>query len=268
MRASMVSEYRKIVTTRLWWILLLAMAGYMAFLGAVLAVSLAEGTGADGGPDAPVVTPEMIRTSVYGVAAAFGYVFPVTIGALSVTGEYRHRTITPTYLADPDRVRVLGAKLLAALPVGLAFGVVGTLATILTGAGVLAATGNATEIAAPETWSLAVRSVLALAVWACVGVGIGSLITNQVLAVIVILVYTQFVEAVLRLVLGAVGGPLGDVAMFLPGAAGEAATGGSIFSAMGMGDLLPWGTGLLVLLGYAVVLAAAGAATTSRRDVP
>ena len=45
MRAALVTEYRKLVTTRLWWILLLAMAVYMAFLAAVLGWGVSQGSG-------------------------------------------------------------------------------------------------------------------------------------------------------------------------------------------------------------------------------
>jgi len=266
MRASFVSEYRKIVTTRTWWVLLVCMALYMAFLGAGVAWSVAVAPGAEdsglaGGPDA-------VAASVYGVAAAFGYVFPVIVGALSVTTEYRHRTIAPTFLADPDRFRVLVAKLLAMAPVGLLFGVVGTAATAAAGAGVLAAAGSPTLLDDAATWLLLGRSVLALTVWALLGVALGAALTHQVVAVVVVLVYTQFLEPVLRLGLGAAGGAGEALAKLLPGAAGEAITGGSIFSSAGLSGLLPWWGGLLVLAAYVVALGTVGAVTALRRDVP
>ncbi len=37
MSAALRTEYRKLVTTRLWWVLVVGSAGYMAFLGAVMA---------------------------------------------------------------------------------------------------------------------------------------------------------------------------------------------------------------------------------------
>ena len=39
--------------------------------------------------------------------------FIVLLGAIGMTGEWRHRTITGTVLAAPDRVRMLAAKVLA-----------------------------------------------------------------------------------------------------------------------------------------------------------
>lgn len=268
MNVALRSEYRKFVTTRLWWVLLLAMAAYMAFIGALLGWSLAASSaGLSGVGEADLTSPENVRGSVYGTAAAFGYVFPVIIGALSVTGEYRHQTITPTLLASPSRTRVLVAKMLASLPVGALYGAVATLAVVGAGAAGLALGGAPTLLGDAETWSLVLRSVLALTVWAPVGVALGSIVTNQVLAIIAILVWTQFLEAVLRIGLSQAGDVGTTVASYLPGAAGESITGGSFFSAAGVAETLPWGVGLAVLVGYALVLAAVGARTTLRRDV-
>ena len=78
---------------------------------------------------------------------------------------------------------------------------------------------------------------------------------------------TQFVEPILRTVFALTSWGKG-VGQYLPGAAGEAITGGSLYSATGMTQLLShWWAGLLVLLAYGVVLTAVGRLTTLRRDV-
>lgn len=273
MSAALRTEYRKIVTTRLWWVLLATTGLYMAFLGGVLAFALALGDGAmTGMPTAgdgaapPPLDDRAVALAIYTLAPALGYVFPVVVGALSVTGEFRHMTITPTLLAEPRRSVVLAAKLLASVPVGLLFGVVGTAAATGAGAAVLAATGHDPVLADPEVLTTLARSVLALTVWAVVGVGFGSALTNQVAGIVVILAFTQLVEPTVRIFLGAVEWGAG-VARWLPGAAGEAIAGSSFYSATGIGQLLPWWQGLLVLVAYGVVLAAVGRATTFRRDV-
>lgn len=274
MRAALTTEYRKLVTTRLWWVLLVTMGAYMAFLGAALAFPLTiDGGGAMTGapgddPGAPGLEFSAldVATAVYAVAPAFGYVFPVIVGALSVTGEFRHMTITPSLLAEPRRTVVLAAKMVAALPVGLVFGLVGTAGGVAGGAVVLALTGNDPLLTDPEVLLVLGRSVGALAVWAVVGVGFGAALPNQVAAIVTLLAFTQFVEPILRFLLGAVDG-LGGVAPYLPGAAGEALAGSSFFAATGLTDLLTWWQGLLVLIGYAVLLAALGRLTTLRRDV-
>ena len=272
MTAALATEYRKLVTTRLWWILLLTMAAYMAFLAGVMGFTLAEspeatGAGLPGSEPGAPMSPEQTARTVYTLATSLGYVFPVIVGALAMTGEFRHQTITPTLLAEPRRTVFLTAKMLSSLAVGLLFGVVGTLATVGAGAGVLALLGEPTYLNDPVVLRSAGLSVLALTVWTVVGVGFGTLLTNQVAAVVVLLAFTQFVEPILRIVLGQIDA-LEGVSKFLPGAAGEAITGSSFYADSGMAaGLLPSWAGLLVLLGYAVLLAVAGRLTTLRRDI-
>jgi hypothetical protein len=109
-----------------------------------------------------------------------------------------------------------------------------------------------------------------MALWAVIGVGIGSLIQNQIAAIVVVLAFTQFVEPILRF-----GTSIWDwtaeVGRFLPGAASDALVGSSVFSVFGMGgstvEPLDWWQGGLVLLAIALVVAIAGYLTAWRRDI-
>lgn len=264
--AALRSELRKVTTTRTWWVLALALFGYMLFLGATIGFAITHpDLASSGGSGDLQVHGRAAAELVYTLAASFGYAFPLVIGALAMTGEFRHRTITPTLLAEPHRGLVLGAKLAVSLAVGVLYGVAGTLGAIAGGAPLLA-TGDGTFLTSGAVLADLGFCVLALAGWSAIGVGVGSLITNQVAAVIAILAFTQFVEPVLRIGLGSVHA-LSGASRYLPGAAAEALSGSSFYSSAGMAGLLePWQGGL-VLLGYAVVLAVLGRLTTMRRDV-
>lgn len=271
MRAVVVSEYRKLMTTNLWWILGLLMIGYMAFLGAALAfgttVEAPEGTGGTGGMGGDGELTDLdIAQSVYTVSASLGYVFPLVVGALMMTGEFRHQTITPTLLAEPRRGRILIAKLIVAAAVGAAYGVAGTLGGVLGAVPVLALQDVPLQLGEAEVLGNLAMSVLALAIWAVLGVGVGTVLSNQVAAVVAILAFTQFVEPILRFGLGAVDA-LSGAGRLLPGAAAEAIVGASFYSASGLVDLLSRPAGAAVLLTYALVLAAIGRWTTLRRDI-
>jgi ABC-type transport system involved in multi-copper enzyme maturation permease subunit len=267
------TEYRKLVTTRMWWVLLLAMAAYMALLAAILAFTLVQdptaGTGSLTGAagEVPPLPAEELARTVYTLATSLGYVFPVVVGALAMTGEFRHQTITPTLLAEPRRTLVLTAKMLSSVVVGLLFGLVGTLATVVAGGAMLALLGEEPVLTDPDVLRSIALSVLALTVWTVVGVGFGTLLTNQVAVIVVLLAFTQFVEPLLRLLLAQFAWSEG-VSKFLPGAAGEAITGASFYASSGLGaELLSSAQGLAVLLGYAVVCAALGRVLTLRRDI-
>ncbi|HET9649803.1 MAG TPA: ABC transporter permease [Microlunatus sp.] len=265
MRAAVRSEWRKWTTTRLWWILLLSMAGYMAFIGAtlaltyVLAPTLSPGMPALGGRD--------IAVAVYASGNGLGYVFPLLVGTLAMTGEYRYQTITPSLLVEPSRSVFLGAKVVVAFMLGLAFGIVGTAATVGTAAPILAWKGDGAFLGEWSVVRPVLLSVVALAFWTVIGVGIGSVITNQVLALVLVLGWTQFVEPLLRLGFGAVES-LHGAARFLPAAASDALVGASTYSAMTSGlELLSRPIGALLFAAYGALLLLLGRFTTLRRDV-
>lgn len=263
MRAALLAEHRKLVSTRLWWILLIGMAGYLAFIGAVMAFSLTIPAD-DGGLAGTGVDPAL---ATYSLINAIGYVFPLVVGSLSVTTEFRHRTIAQTLLVEPRRSVVVEAKLLATVPVGFALGIAGTLGLLATGAPVLAWQGDGARLTDGDVIAVLVLGIVVTALWAVIGAAFGTLVTNQVAAVVVILAFTQLVEPIARTALGAVDA-LSGVAAFLPGAAADGLIGASFFGALSDGgDLLPRWAGALVLLGYAAVFALIGRFTTFRRDL-
>lgn len=274
MIAALRTELRRIATTRTWWLTALLMFGYMFVMAVIMAFSLvlgmreAERTGMpSGGGFGTAVLDEMaIATSVYTLAVALGYIFPAVLGALSVTGEFRHRTITPTLLVEPRRSLVLGAKLVAILPAGLAVAIAGVAGTVAGGAATLAILREPTLLGQSAIIRTLVLSVVALTLWALVGVGFGSVLTNQVAAIVVLLAFTQFVEPLLRLLLAQFDATEA-ISKFLPGAAGEAIAGSSLYVSSGLAQLLePW-AGTLTLLAYAVLLVVIGRLTTFRRDI-
>ncbi|MDR3201666.1 MAG: hypothetical protein LBT54_00770 [Bifidobacteriaceae bacterium] len=266
MRAALASEWRKTFSTRIWWILLLTMVGYLMFIAAMITVSFHFAPEEAG--SGVVLDGDGLARLVYSLTGTMAYVFPALIGALSVTSEYRHQTLTPTFLAEPRRAVVLGAKMLAAVPVGLAYALAATAATVGTGAGLLAAFGQPTGLGAGDTLTLIGRGVIALTVWAVIGVGFGALLRQQATAIVVLLVFTQLVEPLLRAV-PAMLGTAWKFTQFLPGAAGDALAGQSFYASMTAGPTWapPPAVGGATLLAYAALFAVAGYALSFRRDV-
>ena len=273
------AEIRKIATTRAWWLNAVLFFGYMLFIAVVMAFSFvfamheAERTGTQpdmsgglGSGGTPVMDASMIAMSVYTLAVALGYIFPAVLGVLAVTTEFRHKTITPTLLVEPRRSLVLGAKLVAVLPFALVIAVAGVAATVIGGAVTVAIMGEPTLLGDRTIQRTLVLSVVALTMWALVGVGFGSVLTNQVAAIVVLLAFTQFVEPLLRLLLAQFDATEA-ISKFLPGAAGEAIAGSSLYVSSGLAQLLNAWQGTVTLLAYAVVLVLVGRFTTFRRDI-
>lgn len=264
------SETTKQFTTVMWWILAIVLLAYVGFTAAVIGFAFsASATGAlsESGPQVPA---EGLPPLLYSAATAVGYVFPLLIGTLMVTSEFRHKTLTPTFLATPRRATVLWAKLAVGVILGVLYGVIGVVAAVGPSAAFLAGYGLDTELTSLDTWAMFGRMLLAYVLWVFIGVGVGALVRNQVGAIVGVLVFTQFLEPVARAVAGFVEG-LGDATRYLPGAASDALVGASLFSvagATGTGtEPLEWWVGGLVLLGYAAVFVVLGYLFSWRRDV-
>ena len=266
------SELTKQFTTSMWWILALILFLYVGVTAGGLAGVLGAVSSGAIGPEAtngPTPTGDMIAPIIYSLATSVGYVFPLLIGTLLVTGEFRHKTLTPTFLATPRCGVALGGKVVAGVAMGALYAVLAIIAAVAPGAGLLAAFGLDTGLGAADTWALIGRMAIALVLWVLIGIGAGTLIRNQVAAIVGVLAFTQFIEPILRTVATFVEG-LGDVTAYLPGAASDALVGASIFATMGGaggGSTLTWWGGGLLLLGYAVVFLALGWMISWRRDV-
>jgi ABC-2 type transport system permease protein len=239
------SEFRKLTTVRAPWLLLAA--------GPLLVVAGITGLIESGGN---VHDPGTQRAALAhtGLAAVFTLIF----GILAVAGEYRHSTITDTYLSSPRRGRVIAAKLTVYGLAGAAAGLVSSGVALATTAAWWAERGAQLHLSAAEGWLTLAGGVAANCAFAAIGVGVGALIRNPAAAVATALAWFALIEGIV----GQLVGP--SLARWLPFYAGEA-LGRSNLSATAR--LLPqWGGGLM-LLAYAAVFAAAAVFTTLRRDV-
>ena len=184
----------------------------------------------------------------------------LVLGILCVTGEYRHKTVTPTYLAQPHRGQVTVAKLavsaLGGLVVALAVGAAG-----LAFGAVLVGVGNGTAGVMLGQYGKVIPGVLGAAVlFAVYGVGLGAVLKNQVVAIVVGIGFSAIIEPIVE-------GVAPQVAKYLPGYAAQALSGSAARGISRLIPLLTWWEGTVILLAYGAVFAVAGSLTTLRADV-
>ena len=187
-------------------------------------------------------------------AGTSGALFAALIGVMAITSEFRHGTIRSTFVVTPDRSRVIAAKVIASLLMGIVFGLVAIGLSFGVGYAVLAGRGIDFTLDANHVLLLVFGTLLMTALWAALGVGIGAVIENQVFAVIGVIIWAFVVDNLLRELVP-------DVGRFTPVAASDSITAG-------FADyLLAPAAAALLLIGYVAAVLAAGALVVAHRDV-
>jgi ABC-2 type transport system permease protein len=226
-------------------------------LGLLALVGLGSGATANDQDSAPFAS-EMAGWDVIGVAS-IAAIFTMILGILIVTWEYRHGTITQTYLATPRRERVIGAKL------GVSF----VAGAILAGLAIVVALVVALFWISLDLergqWELAGRIVLGAGLWGVLGAGLGAVIQSQVGAIVAAFVWFLVAEPLLGL-------PLDSAADYLPGSVIDRLQNTDVVEASSEGFVpehtYSLGVAALLATAYAAGFAALGIASAIRRDVP
>lgn len=249
MRAQLRAELLKQRSTRTNLGLLSAMLGFV--LLAVLLHGFAL-------PAEHLETTSEQLALVVGWGEKLGVLFAGLLGAMSLTSEIRHGTIRPTFLVTPQRPRVVAAKVVAGMLFGAGFGLVATALAVGAGSAAVATRGIDNQLDAGAGTMLLAGGIVAAALWAAIGVGLGAVVRDQVPALIGICAWLLLIEGLL---LGDLFEAVGDVSRFAPGAAAAAISGQE------PDKLLGPAVALVLLALYAATAAVAGAVATARRDV-
>ncbi|HMM95468.1 MAG: ABC transporter permease [Micrococcales bacterium] len=258
------SELRKFFSTRLWWGMAIAIfvggAAFAALFGFLLTSDAASA--AQNG--APTGSPVQVASSVYTGGLSIGYLLLLTIGVLQIGSEYRHKTISGTFLATPKRLRAMLAKVVALLGIGAVYGLISLVGSVSVGAVVLGLRDRDAFPSGTIVRTLAL-SLLVLGLWALIGLGIGILIPNQVAALLIGVGVAWIVEPLIGVAMSFWEFGREHIAQFLPSRATNA-----IVDAVTSGPnevRLEWWGGALTLTAYAVVLAGIGIWRTTRADI-
>lgn len=264
------SELLKIRTTSTWW--WLAVGAFLALVvafvfNAWVATEALSGKGETVGVTGEQASAPAQAANIYTSGQFLGLMFVMLIGILMVTNEFFHQTATSTFLATPRRTSVIVGKLVAASLLGFAFWLVTTLIDLAAGAVFLALNDHGTQLGEWTVHRALLLNLLAYAIWTILGVGIGTLITNQLGAVItagvLYLVGTQVVGLLFFLLSNA----LDNMAVvkwqvIWPAVASQVMISGA------ESEFTPaWWVGALVLVGYALVSGTVGVLLTRRRDI-
>jgi ABC-type transport system involved in multi-copper enzyme maturation permease subunit len=191
--------------------------------------------------------------------ADFTGLFILLLGIMGMAGEWRHRTITGTVLAAPNRLRLLSAKLFSHAAAGALLSLIVTVAIMVVGTIILSARGEQT-VGLSDLLDVLWRNLVVAALLGALGVGIGGLVRNQVVAIVGVLIISFVVEPTLF-------GLVPEVAKYLPT---QGAPSGIVHVDPfndDTSDLLAPGIALLVMLGWIGLFYALAGARLKRFDL-
>ncbi|MFM2020250.1 MAG: hypothetical protein RL718_831 [Actinomycetota bacterium] len=252
------SEWRKLIYVRAHWGLLIA-ATFISALSVAVTPFVIDSQGELFGFG---LEEQQAVDSVYANGIS-GYIFVIILGIMLMAGEFRHGTAVATFLTAPKRGSVVLAKLGVAAVGGILVMVISSVVSFAAG---FMALQSFPEAAAPSEDLFAntlLASLVAGAVLAVVGVSLGTLIRNQMLAIVGALVYLFIVDPLLLALFPDAGKwlPSGLITAMLSLEVDAPALG------LSTADYLPALTATAVLLGYGAVFAVTAWATSLKRDI-
>ena len=235
------NEIRKLRTIRGPW-LLLAAGPVLVIVGVVGEVA--------GAADSTQPQTAIHAVAHAGVVSLLALIFGIT----AVAGEYRHKTITDTYLATPRRGHVIAAKFAVYTAVGAVFGLMLAVTAVIATAVAITANGGSLDLSNSDLRRTLAGGVACNAAFAAIGVSLGALIRKLAAAIATALAWIALVE-------GLIGELISDLEAWMPFAGGQA-----LGRLPGAPDISQWAGGLL-LAGYTVVFAVLAVTTSIRRDI-
>jgi ABC-2 type transport system permease protein len=191
------------------------------------------------------------------------------LGVLCVTGEYRHKTMTTTFVLRPVRTQVLAAKVVATAVWSALLALLTLVAVCAVGLPWNAALGGVTSSVTDQVGAVVPGLLVSAILLGLFGLGFGTLVKNQIAAILLTIGGTLILESILIALARAI---FHYNLNWLPNAAGAALAGDIArgFGGGGRGEgfhLLTWWQGGLVMLLWGLVPLAIGYFTTFRRDV-
>jgi ABC-type transport system involved in multi-copper enzyme maturation permease subunit len=271
------SELLKIRTTNAWWWLAIGafvMTALAFAINAAIAYSLLSGNVSTEGLNEQDAERVLAQADVVGQAANiytsgqfFGLLFVMLIGILMVTNEFYHQTATTTFLTTPHRTAVITGKLITATMVGLAFWLGTTIIDLVAGAIFMEVNGYGHQLGEWGVTRALLLNLLAYAIWTVFGVGFGTLITNQLgavlTAVILYLVGTQAAQLVFFVLsMWLDNQAILEWQVIVPSIASQL-----MIQGVDIPGSPPQWVGAAVLIAYALVTGTIGIMLTRRRDI-
>jgi ABC-2 type transport system permease protein len=233
------AEFRKTLSLKTWWVLLIPLvlvAFWLTFVWGKLTNDFADFLGSDdarqlAGPIGldPDKVPVGLLAYAHGVNLA--QLVPALFGVFALAGEYRSKTITTTFLTAPNRISALTAKMITYVAWGAIYGLV---SFGVSAVAVMVSVDAGRWPSAGQWLAVLGGTVLAAVLVTLFGIGFGAVLRSVPLAVVLLLVYFLIIENVLVVAFWGKTELLGGI---LPNGTANGIVGGIAADAFGFNSL-------------------------------
>lgn len=243
------SEWIKFSSLRMNWTL--AVIGLLLGLALVVVSVLLYGSSVG---DTVADTSIESRVELIGAGLAILTIFAGVLGVRAFGNEYRTGSILPSVIAAPIRTELTAAKAIVSILIGLAYGVVATVASTAVVMVGLEIKDYPLRLDDPNMIRIALGVTAVVAIYAAVGVAVGGIFRSPALGIAIVIAGPTVVEGALRAVLPH------DSGQYLPFGAGQALVSSSPDGPSAV-------EGGLIFAGFAFILLVAANVVVSRRDL-
>lgn len=185
MSAILRAECRKVLATPTIWWLLLGTVG-IGIVGTIAPLIAADGESAD------LLSDQRLQEAMHGAGA--GSILVLFAGIIAMAGEWRFGQASQTFLTTPQRWRVVAAKAVAYAGVGTVYGIAAGAASAATAWAWYRSNDLSLPLGRSAVW-LTLLGCLAVAVlFGVLGVALGAIARNQVVAIVAALAWTHLLE--------------------------------------------------------------------------
>lgn len=285
------AEFRKILSTRMWWALLIpavVLAFGWSFVAALLTKDIAQSVRDDPDFQQLGLTFQNVPWSVFALSRSINIstIFPMLFGALGLASELQRRTITTSFLTAPNRASLLSAKAVTYVVWGALYGVA------ISGVAMLGTLAGSHGNYLPDAGGfllIALAGVLSSVLWTLLGLGVGALLGSTTASIVLLTIYAVIAEPLIDLFVH------NHIAGALPNGSADGLTGSTaaqiiindlhspfldrltqtdldalynvIRVAAGALGAYNWWSSGLIFLGWALVLFLAGMFVNQQRDI-
>jgi ABC-2 type transport system permease protein len=242
------SELLKVRTVRSWW-------AYLIVIVLLTGIGVAAEIGSAQSENRGTLDFQLGLVDTVGIAVLFAIILGITI----VTNEFRHGTVTPTFLVEPRRERVIASKAMAAVLVAIGFALLALLVVAAVAIVWFAVIDVTTQLGDAQFLERMGQQLVSAVLWALLGVAIGTAVHSQVAALVGTLVWVFLGEQLVAALLGVVD--IDGAVSYLPFRALDSADGTN------EADMLSYWPGVAVSLAWIALIGAAGITRTRRRDI-